>query len=240
MSRSLLRTTSPSLITAPVSIPPDLDTQPEVELCRRGEVRMEKFLKAATAEFLERGYGNARLSDIVARSGGSLATLYRVFGGKKGLALAIMRESISSFAESMSVLLEPDMPPESALYTATERMVAETLTPQRIVVHRIVINQGLEFPELRDWFFEHGTAPMHKALRQYFEREQVAGRLNIADPDSAAIQFRKMVFSPVVLHSTNGALTPDDISEVQQQTRESVQIFLHGVLVRQALPRTGT
>jgi len=232
MPRSLLRITSTSRITAPVSIPPDLDQHPEVELCRRGEVRMEKFLKAATAEFLERGYGNARLSDIVARSGGSLATLYRVFGGKKGLALAIMRESISSFAESMSVLLVPDLPADTALYTATERMVAETLSPQRIVVHRIVINQGLEFPELRDWFFEHGTAPMHQALCQYFEREHAAGRLKIDDADSAAMHFRKMVFSPVVLHSTNGALTQDDIPLMQQQARESVRIFLHGVLAR--------
>jgi len=99
-------------------------------------------------------------------------------------------------------------------------------------VHRIVINQGLEFPELRDWFFEHGTAPMQQALRQYFEREHAAGRLNITDVDAAAMQFRKMVFSPVVLHSTNGALSPDDIPLMQQQARESVQIFLHGVLAR--------
>jgi len=214
------------------SIPRDFHPHPEVELCRRGEVRTEKFLQAATEEFLERGYRNARLSDIVARSGGSLATLYRVFGGKKGLAIAIMRESISSFGKSMCILLDPDAPPETALYTATERMVAETLTPQRIVVHRIVNNQGLDFPDLRDWFFEHGTAPMHETLRQYFAREHAAGRLRIEDPDMAAQQFRKMVFASIVLHSTNGALTPDDIPLMQQQARESVQIFLHGVMAR--------
>jgi len=231
MPRSLLRSPSSSTTASP-TIPPELHQPPEVELCRRGEVRTEKFLQAATIEFLERGYGNARLSDIVARSGGSLATLYRVFGGKKGLALAIMRESISSFAESMSVLLDPDTPPETALYTATDRMVAETLTPQRIVVHRIVINQGLEFPELRDWFFEHGTAPMHQALSQYFEREHAAGRLCISSADNAAHQFRKMVFSAIVMHSANGILTPDDIPATQQQARESVRIFLDGVLPR--------
>jgi len=214
------------------SIPRDFHPHPEVELCRRGEVRTEKFLQAATEEFMERGYRNARLSDIVARSGGSLATLYRVFGGKKGLALAIMRSSISSFGVSMSILLDPNAPPETALYTATERMVAETLTPQRIVVHRIVNHQGLDFPDLRDWFFEHGIAPMQETLRQYFAREQAAGRLNIADPDLTAQQFRKMVFASIILHSTNGALTPDDIPLIQQQARESVQIFLHGVLAR--------
>jgi len=149
---------------SPPSIPRDFHPHPEVELCRRGEVRTEKFLQAATEVFLERGYRNARLSDIVARSGGSLATLYRVFGGKKGLALAIMRGSISSFGAGMSVLLDPDAEPETALYAATEHMVAETLTPQRIVVHRIINNQGLDFPDLRDWFFEHGVAPMQETV----------------------------------------------------------------------------
>jgi len=201
-------------------------------LCRRGEIRTEKFLQAATEVFLERGYRNARLSDIVALSRGSLATLYRVFGGKKGLAIAIMRESISNFGKSMSILLDPDVAPDVALYTATEHMVAETLTPQRIVVHRIVNNQGLDFPDLRDWFFEHGVAPMQETLRQYFAREHALGRLNIDNPDMAARQFRKMVFASIVLHSTNGAVTPDDIPLMQQQARESVQIFLHGVLLR--------
>jgi len=111
-------------------------------------------------------------------------------------------------------------------------MVAETLTPQRIVVHRIVINQGLEFPELRDWFFEHGTAPMHQALRQYFEREHASGRLCISSADDAAHQFRKMVFSAIVMHSANGILTPDDIPTTQEHARESVRIFLDGVLPR--------
>jgi len=231
MSRSLLRSPS-AYATATHTIPPELHKHPEVELCRRGEVRTEKFLQAATIEFLERGYSNARLSDIVARSGGSLATLYRVFGGKKGLAMAIMRQSISSFGESMSTLLDPDIPADTALYTATERMVTETLTPQRIVVHRIVINQGLEFPELRDWFFEHGIAPMQQILSQYFEREHAAGRLSIADPDSAAQQFRKMVFAAIVLHSATGMLTPSDTLAIQQQARKSVQIFLDGVLTR--------
>jgi len=231
MSHSLLRSSSVSTPTAH-TFPPELHRQPEVELCRRGEVRTEKFLQAATIEFLERGYGNARLSDIVARSGGSLATLYRVFGGKKGLALAIMRESLNRFNESMGALLDPDLPIDTALYTVTERIVAESLLPQRIVVYRIVINQGLEFPELRDWFFEHGLAPLQQVLSQYFERAHADGQLRVDIPANAAKQLRKMVFAPIILHAANGILTPNDIPAIQQQARESVKIFLNGILAR--------
>ena len=51
-------------------------SRPPVELCKRGEIRVERFLDAATEVFIEKGYQHARLSDIVARAGGSLATLY--------------------------------------------------------------------------------------------------------------------------------------------------------------------
>ena len=59
-----------------------LRPRPQVDLCRRGEIRAEKFLDAATEVFAEKGYQHARLSEIVARAGGSLATLYRIFGDK--------------------------------------------------------------------------------------------------------------------------------------------------------------
>ena len=46
-----------------------LRPRPQVELCRRGEIRAEKFLDAATDVFAEKGYQHARLSEIVARAG---------------------------------------------------------------------------------------------------------------------------------------------------------------------------
>jgi len=214
------------------SLPPVSNPRHEVELCRRGELRVEKFLQAATEIFLERGYRNARLADIVARAGGSLATLYRVFGNKEGLVHAIMHESIGSFGHSMNVLHEPGLMPEVALTTAADRMIAETLTPQRIVVHRIVIAQGLEFPELRDWFFAHGFAPARQTLAGYFTRETQRGHLQIEHPDVAADRFMAMVFGEAIMGSINGMINAADLPAIQAQARESVRIFLTGVLPR--------
>ena len=49
------------------------------------EARRDAMLDAALELFLERGYGAISLTDVVKRSGGSLATLYELFGGKLGL-----------------------------------------------------------------------------------------------------------------------------------------------------------
>ena len=211
---------------------PALRAPPDVEWCRRGEVRVEKFQEAAIEVFLEKGYRSARLTDIVAHAGGSMTTLYRAFGDKEGLLHAIMRESIAKFGEGLEMLDKSGLPPEHALPIAAERMVAEILSPPHMVTHRIVFAEGLAFPGLRDWFYKHGIAPAQQQLRRYFERERDAGRLRVEAPDIAASQFYMMVFGGVILRSINGMLSAADIPEIQAQARQAVAVLLHGLLPR--------
>ncbi|MBP8742393.1 MAG: TetR/AcrR family transcriptional regulator, partial [Pseudoxanthomonas sp.] len=95
-------------------------TAPAAARGASADSRVEKFLQAAIEVFLEKGYRNARLSDIVARSGGSLATLYQAYGSKKGLAHAIMERCIGGFAQSLQKLQDSPLPPEQALPIAAE------------------------------------------------------------------------------------------------------------------------
>lgn len=199
----------------------------------RVEQRIARFLEAATEVFLEHGYRNARLNDVVARSGGSMSTLYAAFGDKRGLALAIMQRSIASFDESLEALHRSELPPEQALPLAAARMVEEILSPSRIVAHRIAIGEGLCVPELRDWFMEHGVAPAERLLIRYFEREKASGRLVLdTTPAIVANDFYMMVFGRVILLSINGYLGVDDLPQVREEARNSVSIFLQGVLPR--------
>ncbi|KAF1710625.1 hypothetical protein CSC70_08200 [Pseudoxanthomonas kalamensis DSM 18571] len=204
--------------------------RPQVELRKRGEERVERILAAATEVFLEKGYRNARLSDIVAKAGGSLATLYRVFGDKEGLAHAIMARSIRAFGEDLDELLQSPLPPEQALVTAAEHMLDEFLTPERIVTHRIVLAEGLQFPELRDWFFAYGVETAEHSLTEYFTREMDAGRLRPFPPELAASQFFPMVFGTVIIHSASGRMDRMSQEQLREGARKALSIFLHGML----------
>lgn len=206
--------------------------KPRTDASGRVEQRIERFIQAATEVFLEKGYRNARLNDVVARSGGSLSTLYGAFGDKRGLALAIMERSIVSFDEGLEALHRSELPPEQALPQAAARMVEEILSPSRIVAHRIVIGEGLCVPELRDWFMVHGVAPAERLLAQYFEREKDNGRLVLDNPAIVANRFYMMVFGRVILLSVNGYLGVADMPQARDEARESVSIFLQGVLPR--------
>ena len=198
----------------------------------RVEQRIEKFIEAATEVFLEKGYRNARLNDVVARSGGSMSTLYSAFGDKRGLALAIMERSIVSFDEGLETLYRSELPPEQALPQAAARMVEEILSPARIVAHRIAIGEGLCVPELRDWFMQHGVAPAEQQLTRYFQREKDSGRLILEHPSIVANRFYMMVFGKVILLSVNGHIGVHDMPQARDEAREAVGIFLQGVLPR--------
>jgi len=115
--------------------------RPDVELCKRGERRCERFLDAATDVFLEKGYRQTRLSDIVARAGGSMATLYRVFGDKEGLAHAIIERHMAVVAEQLQALNLSGLPPEIALRQTGESIINSILTRESVLIHRIVIGE---------------------------------------------------------------------------------------------------
>ncbi|MFT4257519.1 MAG: TetR/AcrR family transcriptional regulator [Pseudoxanthomonas sp.] len=219
---------------APTSAPParlpPIRPRPDVELCRRGEVRVERILAAATEVFLENGYRKAHLSDIISLAGGSLSTLYRAFGDKQGLAHAIMKDSIHAFGQGLASLQETTLPPEEALAIATDLMLEEMLTPGHIVTHHIVVAEGAEFPELRDWFMTHGVQTAERSLARYFARETVAGRLVVTSPELAAKHFFIMVFGSLIIHSASGYIAQYDRKQLRAETREALAIFLRGVL----------
>src|SRR3546814_12783040 len=60
--------------------------RPDVELCKRGELRTERFLDAAMDAFIEKGYRRASLSENVRQAGGSMATLHPALRDTGGLA----------------------------------------------------------------------------------------------------------------------------------------------------------
>lgn len=203
-----------------------------VDLCRRGELRVERFMDAATAVFIEKGYQHARLSEIVARAGGSLATLYRVFGDKEGLAHAIIRRRLHDLELRLRGLDLEGLAPEQALRLAAVRMAEGLAAPESVVVHRIAIGEGQSFPALRDWFFEHAVASLRDTLRGYFEQEVAAGRLVMASPALASSHFFMMLFGDLVIRISSGNLQEVDVDELRAHALDAVEVFLHGTLPR--------
>ena len=70
----------------------------------RGRARWRRIVDVAARLFEERGYANVTISDIVAETGGSLATVYKWFGNKEELFMAVWGVLITEVCERISLL----------------------------------------------------------------------------------------------------------------------------------------
>ena len=209
-----------------------LRPRPQVELGRRAEVRVEKFLDAATEVFAENGYRHAKLNDIVARAGGSLATLYRVFGDKEGLVHAIIARRLDNMMLRMQALELSGQSPEEALRLTAERIVESMATHDSRVLLRIVIGDGQSFPALRDWYFNNAVAAVRERLASCFEQEIAGGRLRLRNAETAATQFFMMLFGDWMMRIACGYQHEIGAEDLREYAREAVETFLHGALPR--------
>src|SRR5690606_34593779 len=206
--------------------------RPDVELCKRGELRTERFLDAATDAFIEKGYRRASLGEIVGRAGGSLSTLYRVFGDKEGLAHAIIERHMAVVTARLQDLSLSGLPPQAALQQVGECILASSISRESLLVHRIVIGQGRDFPDLRDWFFANAVMPAQAILTAYLANARSAGPLSLRAPAIASSQFFMMIFGEMMIRVASGNLASPAPAIARNEARAAVDLFLHGALPR--------
>src|SRR5882762_11403034 len=92
---------------------------------RRGHLRVAAILEAAEQLFAEKGYDGATMTEIAARSGTAIGSLYRFFPNKEVLAEALLADYVGKVRESLDGIaaVAPGMGP---------RQLAEALVAYRI------------------------------------------------------------------------------------------------------------
>jgi AcrR family transcriptional regulator len=83
----------------------------------RAEVRVQRFLDAATELFNSNSGKEFTVQEVVERSGQSLHSFYQYFGGKHELLLALFEESVQSAAERLGERLADEDDPLERLHS---------------------------------------------------------------------------------------------------------------------------
>src|SRR3546814_4381236 len=84
----------------------------------RREDRRQAILDAAESLFLEQGYERVSVNAIVQRSGGSLATVYDLFGNKHGLLYAVVDRARDEGLKGVEDIYAQDSRPRSEEHTS--------------------------------------------------------------------------------------------------------------------------
>ena len=191
----------------------------------RLDKRRHAFQQAARELFTEQGYEQTSLAEVVERAGGSLATLYKLFGNKEGLLDAVLSESRDLGHTSILDIAALHLPPAETLHRIGAEMSRIYLDPSNLAVVRIVIGRSICNLDFARQFFDQSQMKSKLALRQLFGQWERAGTAMNGDPVMLADLFLSLlVFDFQIQAISHGFLAPP----TRQQLRERTDFFLRG------------
>jgi AcrR family transcriptional regulator len=190
---------------------------------RRGR-RRDAMLDAARCLFLEHGYDAVSLQDVVARSGGSLSTLYGLFGNKRGLLKAVMQTQFERDMNELEGLICRGTSPAEVLLDIALGTQDYLAAPDMVRFMRFVVGESLRSPEFGQKFFENVHLTFVRRYAGMLERWNDEGLLRIPDPDLAARQFISLVLHDMHMRAIygGGAVAAPNRHEAEQ----AVALFL--------------
>jgi len=203
--------------------------EPGYEPRQRGLLRRDRFLDAASRAFVEKGFEATSLQDVVAEAGGSLATLYRLFGNKEGLFQAVLQRKFESVFGSMELPPTENKTVEEILNNLGMGVLSMILSAEAIGMHRLMIAEAKRTPRVREIFMDLAPNRAKRYLADYFRRETQAGRLRIADCELAASQYLEMIKGDFYMRQLLGEEIHPTLKERQRIVGNAIGIFLHGV-----------
>jgi TetR/AcrR family transcriptional repressor of mexJK operon len=198
----------------------------------RLEARRIAFLKAATLVFLEKGYANTTLDDIIARSGGSRQTLYSLFGGKQGLFEAIIADRSAKVFAAFDATNLLDRTPDDMLTEIGVQFLQTVLSADALGTFRLLVAEGTQMKELVERFWDLGPGKARALLGGYFEQQVIRGKLRLRDTEEAADQFLGMLMGSFQTPCLLGLREPPSAGEIVSSVRAAVDCFVHGSLAK--------
>lgn len=198
---------------------------------KRGLARQQKFLETAEKMFLTQGYASTSVNEVVRLAGGSLVTLYRMFGNKLGLFEAVFRKLTLTFFNELEegVVWSDDI--ERSLLGFGRHMQSVILRSDGIAIYRLVLMENnADQQEIQRIYYKYGPQVAITMLAAYLDKQVEANKIAVEDTYLAAAQFMEMIKGPFV----NRLLFGEDISEEQIELAllQGVKIFINGLAVK--------
>jgi AcrR family transcriptional regulator len=171
----------------------------------RREGRRRAILDAAEALFLERGFTSVSLFQIVRRSGGSLATVYEMFGNKQGLLRAVVERSAQERLVALHEVWEIGQSAATILRAMAMSQHEFAMSPRTTALMRLVIAESLTDPEFGRKFHRDIRSHYVGKLADAFQAWSADGSARIDDPEAAAELYYAMIMCDAPIKALLGS-----------------------------------
>lgn len=191
------------------------------------QARNRTVLSAAFDLFLEKGFDQTTLADILAAAGIAKRTLLQQYGSKADILRAATEQAVADWIIPADVLrgLETD-DREETLQIVAERIAENASSPLGLRLMRMTNAEASRHPDIGASTLQAGTQPSLEYLSDLFRRRFSDGG-EFADAENFARSLLSMIVAPARLQAW-GAPVPHD--SARAHARHCVNLFLHGML----------
>ena len=190
------------------------------------------LIEAAAEEFQANGYAGTCMSAVAQRAGVSTKTVYRLIPNKADLLTRVVSDRIGQFV----LEIEPDALDALPLPEALERMLLAygtlVLSERTIAMHRLVIRECDQFPEVAAAFYEAAIRRANDAMARWLRRQNERGLIALEDPQAAAGMLRGMMSMDPQRAVMLGQRAAPDHEEIAERAKQCARLFLDGCSVR--------
>jgi AcrR family transcriptional regulator len=194
----------------------------------RTAIRRDTIVREAAKLFLDRGYENVSINDIIDVVGGSKGTIYSNFGSKEKLFEAVVQRMCAD------VTIQIDANPSGAIEAQLARMgksfLTNVISPQTLRFHRLVTSIGRTFPEAGRMFYNTGPRTVYRIFSDWIALQQKQDAIRSdEDPHRLAVLFHDMLIGEHILSwLTSAASEKDRLKRVDKTVELAVRVFLQG------------
>lgn len=175
---------------------------------REVATRTERLLDVATAVFLEKGFQRASMIEIARRAGASKQTLYARYPSKAELFAALIERKAAHLFEAIGPLDDGRSVRDTLIHCGAN-LLGLIISPEARGVHRVVIAECHDFPELGEIFWSRGPGRVRAMLTEYLRAQQKLGNLprpasRLRVPEQAVELLIALLVSDVTLRAWIG------------------------------------
>ncbi|MEC9067164.1 TetR/AcrR family transcriptional regulator [Pelagerythrobacter marinus] len=193
--------------------------------CDRLDRRRRAIVDAARALFIEQGYERTTLGQIVDRAGGSLATVYKLFGNKEGLLDAVVFEKAASGECVIREVAARHRSPPAMLRELAGALYERFLEPDDVALVRMVIARSIDDVDFARRFFETTAMHTRKALEDVFVEWADAGVAMSGPPEVLSEIFLGLIISDLQNDAiSHGVMARPGAERIAERT----EFFLRG------------
>jgi TetR/AcrR family transcriptional regulator, mexJK operon transcriptional repressor len=195
---------------------------------KRSNSKREKIVRSAAKLFLEKGYDNVSINDIIDAVGGSKGTIYSNFGNKEKLFEAVVEQMCSDVTIRIDTRAVGSV--EEQLTRIAHSFVSKVLSPEIMCFHRLMTSIGRTFPKAGRLFYETGPRTVYQIIGGWMAMHQAKGSIrNDVPAHHLAVLFHDMLIGEHQLSWLTAASSDKDrANRIDQTVRTAVRVFLQG------------